>query len=83
MNQTYSPVAVLLAWALLAAPYDQALAAQLPPEIQADRYLLQAEQAVRDQNAASALAAMGRLEALQQEHGLEVPPEDHYRYANV
>lgn len=54
---------------------------ELPPEIEADRYLRQAEQAVRDGNAESARTAMERLEALQQEHGLEPEPEDHYRYA--
>ena len=56
---------------------------QLPPDIQADRYLRQAEQAVRDGDAATALAAMERLEALQQDYGLEPPPEDHYRYAQA
>ena len=60
-----------------------AAAAQLPPEIQADRYLLQAEQAVRDGDAASARAAMERLGALEREHGLEPAPEDHYRYAQA
>ena len=56
---------------------------QLPPDIQADRYLRQAEQAVRDGDVATALAAMERLEALQQDYGLEPPPEDHYRYAQA
>ena len=56
---------------------------ELPPEIEADRYLRQAEQAVRDGNAENARTAMERLEALQQEHGLEPSPEDHYRYAEA
>ena len=56
---------------------------ELPPEIQADRYLLQAEQAVRDGDAAGARAAMERLEALGREHGLEMAPEDHFRYAQA
>ena len=60
-----------------------AAAAQLPPDIQADRYLRQAEQAVRDGDAASARAAMERLVSLEQEHGLEPSPEDHYRYAQA
>ena len=59
------------------------VAAQLPPEIMADRYLLQAEQAVRDQDFAAARAALESLQALQREHGLEPPPEHHYRYAQV
>ena len=60
-----------------------AVAFELPPEIQADRYLRQAEQAVRDGDAAAARAAMERLEALQAEHGLKPAPEDHYRYAQA
>ena len=64
-------------------PQAPAPAFTLPPEIQADRYLRQAEQAVRSGDGKSARAAMERLEALQQEHGLEPPPEDHYRYAEA
>ena len=60
-----------------------AAAAGLPPEIQVDRYLLQAEQAVHDGDAASARAAMERLGALEREHGLEPEPEDYYRYAQA
>ena len=56
---------------------------ELPPEIQADRYLLQAEQAVRDGDAAGVKAAMERLEALGREHGLEPAPEDHFQYAQA
>ena len=44
----------------------------------ADRYLLQAEQAVRTGDASSARAAIERLVSLQREHGLELAPEDHY-----
>ena len=56
---------------------------ELPPEIQADRYLLQAEQAVREGDASGAMAAMERLEALGREHGLDPAPEDHFRYAQA
>ena len=56
---------------------------ELPPEIQVDRYLLQAEQAVREGDAAGVRAAMERLEALGREHGLEPTPEDHFRYAQA
>ena len=56
---------------------------QLPPAIQADRYLRQAEQAMRSGDAAGARAAMERLEALEREHGLEPEGEDHYRYAQA
>ena len=58
-------------------------ASQLPPDIQADLYLRQAEQAAGEGDAASALAAMERLETLQREHELEPAPADHYRYAQA
>ena len=64
-------------------PQAPAPAFALPPEIQADRYLRQADHAVRSGDGKSARAAMERLEAMQQEHGLEPSPEDHYRYAEA
>ena len=64
-------------------PEAPALAFELPPDIEADRYLLQAEQAVREGNAEIARTAMERLEALGREHGLEPAAEDHYRYAQA
>ena len=56
---------------------------QLPPDILADKYLRQAEQLVRDKDTEGARKAMEELLALQQEHGLEPNPEDHFRYAQV
>ena len=56
---------------------------ELPPEIMADRYLLKAEQAVRDQDVGVARLAMEQLHAVRQEHGLEPAPEDHFRYAKA
>ena len=58
-------------------------ASQLPPEIMADRYLLKAEQAVRDQDFEVARLAMEQLQAVREEHGLEPAPEDHFRYAKA
>ena len=58
-------------------------AAQLPPEIMLDGYLLRAEDAVRQRDPATARAAMEQLRALQDEHRLEIPPEYHYRYSTV
>ena len=56
---------------------------ELPPEILADKYLRQAEQLVRDKDYPGARQALEELEALQQEHGLEPDPEDHFRYARI
>ena len=56
---------------------------ELPPEILADKYLRQAEQLVREKDYPGARQALEKLEALQQEHGLEPDPEDHFRYARI
>ena len=56
---------------------------ELPPEILADKYLRQAEQLVQEKDHEGARKAMENLLALQQEHGLEPDPEDHFRYARI
>ena len=58
-------------------------AAQLPPEVLVDKYLRQAERLVQENNHDGARTAMKEMLALQQEHGLEPAPEDHFRYAQV
>ena len=57
--------------------------AQLPPEIIADSYLLQAEQAVRDGDHARAQAAINKIIELQNEHELDLPDGFHFKYAQV
>ena len=52
---------------------------ELPPEILADKYLRQAEQLVGEKDYPGARQALEKLLALQQEHGLEPDPEDHFR----
>ena len=56
---------------------------ELPPGILADKYLRQAEQLVQEKDYEGARKAMENLLALQQEHGLEPDPEDHFRYARI
>ena len=56
---------------------------ELPPEILADKYLRQAEQLVREKDYEGARKALENLLALQQEHGLEPGPEEHFRYARI
>ena len=60
-----------------------AAAMQLPPEIQADRHLLEAEKQIQGQNFESAKAAMDRILALEAQHGLQLPAEFFFRYAEV
>ena len=57
--------------------------AQLPPEIRADAYLLQAEQAIRNGDLNRAQAAIQNILRLQKEHELDLPDEFHFRYAKA
>ena len=58
-------------------------AAQLPPDIIADSYLLQVEQAIRDGDHAGARAGINKIIDLQREHELDLPDEFHFRYAKA
>ena len=58
-------------------------AAQLPPEIMVDRYLLQAERLMESKDPKGALELMGKIVALRKEHGLILPNEFHFKYAEV
>ena len=57
--------------------------AQLPPEIRADAYLLQAEQAIRNGDLHRAQAAIQNILRLQKEHELDLQNEFHFRYAKA
>ena len=58
-------------------------AAQLPPEILLDSYMLQVQQAVRDGDLAGAQAARDKILDLQNEQEMDLPDEFHFRYAQV
>ena len=60
-----------------------ATALQLPPDMQADRYLLQAEERIERRNFAAAKQSLDRILVLQDQHGLELPQEFFFRYAEV
>ena len=60
-----------------------AAAAQLPPEIVVDRYLLRADRLMEAEDPTGALEVMGEIVALQKEHGLTLPEEFHFKYAKV
>ena len=57
--------------------------AQLPPEIMADRYLLQVERLIGEKDHEGALEVMNKIIALQQEHHLTLPVEFHFKYAQI
>ena len=58
-------------------------AAQLPPEIMVDRYLLRAERLLEAKDHEGALDMMSKIRALQNEHDLTVPEEFHFKYAQM
>ena len=59
------------------------VAAQLPPEITVDRYLLQPEELMAEKDQEAALEVMNKIVALQGEHDLTLPGEFHFQYAQV
>ena len=75
----------LSAWLVLAvgAGTVQLAAQELPPAIQADRLLLQAEQQIQAQDYDAALATLNRILELQAEHDLEVPAPFWFNHARV
>ena len=58
-------------------------AAELPPEIQADRYLVQAERQAQAGQSAAAVATLDRILALQADHGLEIPAAFWFKHAEA
>ena len=56
-------------------------AAQLPPEIMVDKYLLQAKMLIEEKDYKGALEAMDRVVVLQKEHDLTLPEEFSFHYA--
>ena len=71
------------AWIAAAVFAAAAAALQLPPDMQADRYLLQADEQIERRNFAAAKQSLDRILALQDQHGLELPQEFYFRYAEV
>ena len=54
---------------------------KLPPEIRADAYLLQVEQAIRDGDHERARTVIRSIRALQDQHDLDLADEFHFKYA--
>ena len=77
MRTMISGVLILILWGGVPA------LAQLPPEIQADSYLLRAEQAIGKGNEDRARAEIDKINLLAKEHELDLPNEFHFRYAKA
>ena len=73
-------LARVLLWLLMPAVVA---AMQLPPDIQADRYLVRSQRQIEEQDFAGAKQSMEQSLELQSQHGLEIPEEFFYRYAEV
>ena len=56
---------------------------QLPPEIQADKYLIHAEQLHAVKDYAAAFDVMQKIVVLQKEHSLTVAEDFHFKYARL
>ena len=57
--------------------------AQLPPEVIADKYLVQAEQLFEKKDYVAALNMMDKILALQKEHNITLLDEFHFKYAQI
>ena len=57
--------------------------AQLPPEIMADKYLMQAEQLLEKKDFDGALKLVERIIAMQKEHGFALRDEFHFKHAKI
>lgn len=66
---------------LILIGFFTATCAQLPPEIRADAYLMQAEQTIRDGDHVPARTVIRKICALQEQHDLDLPDGFHFRYA--
>ena len=60
-----------------------AASAQLPPEVIADKYLVQAEQLFEKKDYVAALNMMDKILALQKEHNITLLDEFHFKYAQI
>ena len=58
-------------------------AAQLPPEIMVDQYLLQTERLMAQKDHKGAFEVIKKIADLQKEHDLTLPDEFHFKYAKV
>ena len=58
-------------------------AAALPPDVEADRLLVRAEQFINNNNFAQAASTLEEILTLQQQHNLEIPVDFYFKYAEI
>ena len=80
---TQDIVVRLYAILLIAIVCASTVNAQLPPEIQVDRLLVQAERETAEGNPWSAAFTLEQALQMYEEHGLEIPPDFWVRFAQA
>lgn len=83
MRSAINCIFILLGCITVAGLPSGQAAAELPPEILADRYLVKAERLMAEKNYHGALNAMNDIVALQSKHNLNLPEQFHFKYAQV
>ena len=73
--------AIARVWVTVCLGYITGFAAQLPPEMLVDKFLLQAQMLSEEKDYKGALEAMDRVVLLQKEHDLTLPEEFSFYYA--
>ena len=76
-------ILLMSAVALTTIPTPESAAQHLPPEMQVDRLLVQAEREIEGGDHRSAVVTFERIVAVCEEHGLEIPTEFWFRQAGV
>ncbi len=83
LHLTMGKIPVVSAFTLAALLAPGSAAQQLPPDIQVDRLLVQAEREIEDGDHASAALTFERILSICEEHGLAIPVEFWFRQAGV
>ena len=80
---TVTPVAPNESGGTPSEPAESSSSDLLPPQMRLDEYLLEAELLSEEKDHKGALEALDRVVALQKEHGLTLPEEFPYQYAQT
>ena len=75
--------ALVLLVALAFVAISPSLSAQLPPAIQADRLLVQAERQIRESEFVAAVATLDQILALSEQHNIEIPVVFWFKHASA
>ncbi len=88
-NQTFSsffkfsfPLLYIVPIAIVCGLFNVAFA-QLPPEVLADKYLMQVEQLVEKNDHGVALSLMDSIKVMEKEHNITLREDFHFKYAKI